>query len=272
MAALTYPAIDPIIFEIGPFAVRWYGLAYVAGFIAGALVLRWLSRRWEAGLSDDDVVSALLWGAVGLLVGARVGYELFYGFDRLRADPLSFFRVWEGGMSFHGGLIGLIIVGLILAPRLGVSFLRLADMVAVGAPIGIFFGRIANFINAELWGRVTDVPWAMVFPGAGPLPRHPSQLYEAFLEGIVLFCVMLWLARRKRPDGFMLGVFMSLYAVARVTVEFFREPDPHIGFVVGSLTIGQLLTVPVLVAGVWLVVRARRRAPGDRAYSDTSER
>ncbi len=262
MAALTYPAIDPVLFAIGPFAVRWYGLAYVAGFIAGALVLRWLSRRWEVGLTDDDVMASLLWGAVGLLVGARVGYELFYGLDRLRADPLSFFRVWEGGMSFHGGLVGLIIAGLILAPRFGVPFLRLADMVAVGAPIGIFCGRVANFINAELWGRVTDVPWAMVFPGAGPLPRHPSQLYEALLEGVVLFCVMLWLARRKRPEGFMLGVFLSLYAVARIFVEFFREPDAHIGLIAGVLTMGQLLTLPVLAVGVWLVVRAARHVSG----------
>lgn len=257
MAALTYPMIDPVMFRLGPFAVRWYGLAYVAGFIAGALVLRWLARRWDVGLSDDDVATTLLWGAVGLLVGARLGYELFYGFDRVRADPLSIFRVWEGGMSFHGGLIGLIVAGLLLAPRLGIPFLRLADMVAVGAPIGIFFGRVANFINAELWGRVTDLPWGMVFPGAGPLPRHPSQLYEALLEGVLLFACMLWLARRKRPEGYLLGTFLALYAMARFLVEFAREPDAHLGTVLGPLSMGQILTTPVFVAGVWLLLRSR---------------
>ncbi len=268
MAALTYPAIDPVLFAVGPFAVRWYGLAYVAGFVAGALVLRWLSRRWGAGLSDDDVTSALLWGAVGLLVGARVGYEVFYGFERVLAGPLSFFRVWEGGMSFHGGLVGLVITGLLLAPRFKIPFLRLADMVAVGAPLGIFFGRVANFINGELWGRTTQVPWGMVFPGAGPLPRHPSQLYEALFEGLVLFIVLLWLARTKRPDGFFLGAFLLLYAVARFSIEFVREPDVHLGPVLGWLSMGQLLTVPVFAAGVWLLVRAMTsEARGDARVS-----
>jgi len=265
VAALIYPSIDPVIFAVGPVAVRWYGLAYVAGFVAGALVLRWLSRRWDVGLSDDDVVSALLWGAVGLLLGARVGYEVFYGLDRVLADPLSFFRIWEGGMSFHGGLIGLIIAGILLARRIGIPFLRLADMVAVGAPIGIFFGRIANFINAELWGRVTTAPWGMVFPGAGPLPRHPSQLYEAALEGVLLFAVLLVLARRRRADGFLLGAFLSLYAIARFFVEFVREPDAHLGAVLGWMTMGQLLTIPMLVAGTWLLVRAVRHGSSGQA-------
>ena len=258
MAALTYPTIDPVIFSIGPFAVRWYGLAYVAGFVAGILVVVLLNRRWEVGLSEDDLFSMFLYGVLGLVIGARVGYMVFYSLPQLLSDPLSLFRTTEGGMSFHGGLAGIILAGYLLSRRIDVSLLRLADLVAVGAPIGIFFGRVANFINAELWGRVTDVPWGMVFPGAGPLPRHPSQLYEAFLEGLVLFVVMVVLARRKRPDGEMLGWFLILYGAFRIFVEFFREPDAHLGAVLGPLTMGQVLTVPVFAVGAWLLWRARR--------------
>ncbi len=257
MAALAFPMIDPVIFEVGPFAVRWYGLAYVLGFIAGGLAIHFLNRRWKVGLSDDDVLSAFLWGSLGLVIGARVGYMVFYAPAQLLADPVSLFRTTEGGMSFHGGLIGIIVGGMLYSRRVGVPFLRIADMVAVGAPVGIMLGRVANFINGELWGRTTDVAWGMVFPGAGPEPRHPSQLYEAALEGAVLFGIMLLLARRRRPDGEMLGWMLSGYAVARFTVEFFREPDAHIGTVLGPLSMGQLLTVPVLIAGAWLVWRAR---------------
>jgi phosphatidylglycerol---prolipoprotein diacylglyceryl transferase len=191
VAALTFPQIDPIIFAVGPFAVRWYGLAYVAGFIVAIVIVARLNRRWEVGLSEDDLFSMFLYGSLGLVIGARVGYMLFYALPQLLSDPLSLFRTTEGGMSFHGGLAGIIIAGYLLSRRIGVPLLRLADLVAVGAPAGIFFGRLANFINGELWGRVTEAPWGMVFPGAGPLPRHPSQLYEAALEGVVLLIVML---------------------------------------------------------------------------------
>jgi phosphatidylglycerol---prolipoprotein diacylglyceryl transferase len=226
-------------------------------------VCAWLSRRWDVGLSDDDVLSALLWGAVGLLVGARVGYELFYGFDRSCAQTRSrFFRVWEGGMSFHGGLVGIIIAGYCCA-RFNVPFLRSPTWSRSALLIGIFFGRVANFINAELWGRVTDVPWGMVFPGAGPLPRHPSQLYEALLEGVVLLVVMLVLARRKRPDGEMVGWLLTLYGVFRFAIEFVREPDAHLGAVVGPFSMGQVLTLPVFAVGVWLLWRARVSARSD---------
>lgn len=254
---MTFPLIDPVIFEVGPFAVRWYGVAYVLGFIAGGLAIAVLNRRWRVGLSDDEVLSAFLWGSIGLVVGARIGYLLFYTPGRLLADPLSLFRTMEGGMSFHGGLAGMIIAGIVFSRRVGVPFLRIADMVAVGAPVGIMLGRLANFINGELWGRVTEVPWGVVFPGAGPLPRHPSQLYEAALEGALLFVVMLVLARRERPPGELLGWMLSGYGVARFTAEFFREPDAHLGTILGPLSMGQLLTVPVLLAGVWLVIRAR---------------
>ncbi len=264
MAALTYPMIDPIIFEIGPFAVRWYGLAYVVGFIAGAYAIHLLNKRWDAGLSDDDVLSAFLWGSIGLVIGARLGYMLFYIPGQFLADPLSVFRTTGGGMSFHGGLAGIVLAGILFARRVGVPFLRIADMVAVGAPVGIALGRLANFINGELWGRVTEMPWGMVFPGGGPLPRHPSQLYEAALEGVVLFMVMLWLARRRRADGFMLGWLLTGYGIIRFMLEFVREPDSHLGTVLGPLSMGQLLTVPVLLAGVWLVLRAGRKSEDEQ--------
>lgn len=257
MAALPFPQIDPVAFSLGPLAIRWYGLAYVAGFLVGILFVAHLNRRWKVGLSQDDLLNMLLYGALGLVIGARLGYMLFYALPQLISDPLSVFRTAEGGMSFHGGLVGIIVAGYLLSRRIGVPLLRLADMVAVGAPAGIFFGRMANFINAELWGRVTEVPWGIVFPGAGPLPRHPSQLYEAALEGVVLFAIMLMLARRKRPDGEMLGWLLLFYGVFRFAVEFFREPDLHLGAVLGPLSMGQVLTVPVFAVGVWLVWRAR---------------
>jgi phosphatidylglycerol---prolipoprotein diacylglyceryl transferase len=257
VAALTFPQIDPIIFAVGPFAVRWYGLAYVAGFIVAIVIVARLNRRWEVGLSEDDLFSMFLYGSLGLVIGARVGYMLFYALPQLLSDPLSLFRTTEGGMSFHGGLAGIIIAGYLLSRRIGVPLLRLADLVAVGAPAGIFFGRLANFVNGELWGRVTEAPWGMVFPGAGPLPRHPSQLYEAALEGVLLLVVMLALARRKRPDGEVLGWLLTLYGVFRFLVEFVREPDSHLGAILGPFSMGQLLTLPVFAAGAWLLWRAR---------------
>lgn len=265
MAAFRYPAIDPVIFTLGPFSVRWYGLAYVAGFIVAILIVARLNKRWEIGLSDDDLFNMFIYGALGLVIGARVGYMLFYGLDQLIADPLSLLRTTEGGMSFHGGLAGIVVAGWLLSRRIGVGLLRLADLVAVGAPAGLFFGRIANFINGELWGRVTDMPWGMVFPGAGPHPRHPSQLYEAGLEGLVLLAVMLFLARRKRPDGEMLGWLLALYGVFRFAVEFVREPDAHLGTILGPLSMGQLLTFPVFVAGLLLLWRSHRSARSQHA-------
>ncbi|MBE0417624.1 MAG: prolipoprotein diacylglyceryl transferase [Coriobacteriia bacterium] len=254
---MTYPVVDPVIFSFGPFAVRWYGLAYVAGFIVAILIVARLNRSWEVGLSEDDLFSMFLYGSLGLVIGARVGYMLFYALPQLISDPLSLFRTTEGGMSFHGGLAGIIIAGYLLSRKIGVPLLRLSDLVAAGAPVGIFFGRLANFINGELWGRVTEVPWGMVFPGAGPLPRHPSQLYEAALEGVVLFVVMFLLARRKRPDGEMSGWLLTFYGVFRFLLEFVREPDAHLGAVLGPFSMGQMLTLPVFAVGVWLLWRTR---------------
>ena len=259
MASLSYPAIDPVAFAVGPLEVRWYGLAYVAGFIVAALVFRAMNRRWEIGLSDDDILDVVLAGVVGLVAGARLGYVLFYGVGSYVHDPASVFAFWDGGMSFHGGLVGIMLAGVVVARRKGVALLRLYDLGAVGAPAGLLFGRVANFINGELWGRVTDVPWGMVFPSApGAQPRHPSQLYEAALEGLVLFAVLLVLSRKKRGDGFMIGTLLALYGVFRIFVEFFREPDLQLGFIAGSFTMGQLLSLPMVALGAWLVWRAVR--------------
>jgi len=269
MGSIPYPDINPVLFTLGPLAVRWYGLSYVMGFIIGGLIVRSLNKRWEIGLTDEDLLDVVLACVVGLVVGARLGYVLFYGAGRYWADPLSILAIWDAGMSFHGGLIGILLAGWWVARRKGIAVLRLYDMGAVGAPIGLFLGRLANFINGELWGRTTSVPWGMVFPAApGELPRHPSQLYEALLEGLVLFAVLLVLSRRKRPDGFMIGVLLTLYGVFRIFVEFFREPDVQLGFIAGGFTMGQLLSLPMLVAGIWLVVRALRAERQD-VGSDT---
>jgi len=270
VASLAFPAIDPVAFSVGPLAVRWYGLAYVVGFILAALVMRRLNERWGVGLSTDDLLDIVLVAVVGLVVGARLGYVLFYGVGTYWTEPLSVFAFWDGGMSFHGGLVGILLAGALVAHRKGVPTLRLFDMGAVGAPLGLLFGRIANFVNGELWGRVTDVPWGVVFPRApGGLPRHPSQLYEAALEGLVLFIVMWVLSRRKRGDGFMIGAMMALYGVFRIIAELFREPDLQLGFITGGLTMGQILSVPMVVVGVWLVWRASGRGPTPADVDET---
>lgn len=275
MAAIPYPDIDPVLVSLGPFEVRWYGLAYVAGFIVAGLILRSLVRRWDIKLSDDDLLDVILVSVVGLVVGGRLGYVLFYGVGAYWDDPVSILRIWDGGMSFHGGLVGILLTGWWIARRKGVSPLRLFDLGAVGAPLGIFFGRVANFINGELWGRPTNVPWGMVFPGApGGMPRHPSQLYEALLEGLVIFVVLWVLSRKKRHEGLYIGTLLVLYAVFRTFIEFFREPDPQLGFVLGPFTMGQLLTLPLFVVGAWLVwraVKADRAGDGTRGPMPRSE-
>ena len=269
LALLTYPQIDPVLLRVGPLALRWYGLAYVLGFVGAALLMRHLNRTWKMGLSGDDQLDVVLAAVVGLIVGARIGYVLFYDLSGVLRDPLSIFALWDGGMSFHGGLIGILLAGWLISRRVGVPFLRLADMGAVGAPIGLFLGRLGNFINGELWGRTTDVPWAMIPPYGGP-PRHPSQLYEALLEGLVLFAVMIVLSRKRRPDGFQLGVMLALYGVFRIAVEFVREPDIQLGFILGPFTMGQLLSLPVLLAGGWLIWRALRTPQSSVGAGPTS--
>jgi phosphatidylglycerol---prolipoprotein diacylglyceryl transferase len=258
LALLPYPHIDPVLVRLGPLAIRWYGLAYVAAFIGAAFVLRELNSRWRLHLSEDDQLEILLAAVIGVIVGARLGYVVFYGLGTYLKAPLTIFALWDGGMSFHGGLIGILIAGIVESRRLKVPFLTLCDIGAVAAPIGFFFGRLANFVNDELWGRVTSVPWAMVFPNApGGLPRHPSQLYEAALEGLVLFAVMWMLSRRVRPRGTEIGWLLLLYGCFRTFVEFFRQPDVQIPALPFGVTMGQLLSVPMIVAGAALLLWLR---------------
>ena len=262
IAALPFPEIDPVAFAVGPLAVRWYALAYIAGLLLGWRYARLLAARRGAAPAPAKIDDLLFWIAIGVIAGGRVGSVLFYGFDGFLADPLRLFRVWEGGMSFHGGLLGVAAALAWFARRERLSPLAVADLVAPAAPIGLFFGRIANFVNGELFGRASDVAWAMRFPVGGPAARHPSQLYEAALEGLALFVFLAWLARARgglARRGLLTGAFLAGYAVLRGAAEFFREPDAHIGFLAGGATMGQLLCLPMLAAGAWLVVRAARR-------------
>jgi phosphatidylglycerol---prolipoprotein diacylglyceryl transferase len=268
---IPYPAINPILISIGPFAVRWYALAYIVGIIAGWFYARTLivsERLWGGAapftvLDFDDFV---IWITLGIILGGRTGYVLFYNFPYFAAHPIEILQLWNGGMSFHGGVIGCIVAIIAFALQRHIAVLSLADVTSAVAPIGLFLGRIANFINGELWGRPSDVPWAMVFPNGGPIPRHPSQLYEAALEGVVLFIVLAVLVRSgalKRP-GVVTGCFALGYGMARITCEFFREPDVQVGFLWGGLTMGMLLCVPLMLGGLAVLAVAFKRQPNPR--------
>ena len=262
MYAIAFPAIDPVAVEIGPLAIRWYALAYVAGILVGWRYMAILARRSPAGVAPRDIDDFVLWATLGIVLGGRLGYVLFYRPGDYLQDPLSAFALWQGGMSFHGGLCGVVLAAALFARRRGIPWLALGDLVSAAAPIGLFFGRLANFVNGELWGRPTTVPWGMAFPNAGPEPRHPSQLYEAALEGLLLFAVcavLVFFSRGLRRRGLISGVFFAGYALARGFAELFREPDAHLGFLFGGATMGQLLSVPVLAVGLWLILQARAR-------------
>ncbi|MGC9324614.1 MAG: prolipoprotein diacylglyceryl transferase [Desulfomonilia bacterium] len=250
---MKYPDIDPVLIHIGPFAVRWYGLMYIIGFVIAYFVMRRISRIRNLDMSRSDIEDFIAYSVLGLVVGARLGYCFFYNFHFYLANPLKIFAVWQGGMSFHGGLIGLFITAGLYGLYRKKSFWMIADLGAVAAPPGLFFGRIGNFINGELYGRVTNMPWGMVFPGAGPLPRHPSQLYEAFLEGLVLFVVLYLLSMKARTQGIVISCFLILYGLIRFVLEFFREPDSQLGFIIASLTMGQILCLIMIAAGVGLL-------------------
>lgn len=259
--AIPFPAIDPILFEIGPFAIRWYALAYITGLVGAWYYLRVMVEQSPVVATRLDADDFLTWATLGVVFGGRFGYVLFYNFSYYASDPLAALMVWQGGMSFHGGLLGVAIAGLIFVRRRGIPALAFSDMLACGAPIGLFLGRIANFINGELYGRITDVPWAMVFPRGGPAPRHPSQLYEAALEGFVLF-VLLFVMRRSQAvrerTGLLTGVFFVGYAVARGIVETVRQPDAHLGTLALGSTMGQWLSVPLFACGLYFIISARR--------------
>ena len=269
---INYPVIDPVALHIGPLSVRWYGIMYLLGFSASYLLVRHQINhpvRKEEGTRAtipegflDNLYASII---IGLLIGARLGYVIFYGWDIVRNDPLEVLAVWHGGMSFHGGLIGGIVAGVWRCRRTGVDPWHTADLIVVTAPIGLGLGRLGNFINGELFGRITDVPWAMVFPTGGPLPRHPSQLYELLLEGVLLFLI-LWLIRPfVKRDGIVTAVFLLCYGSFRIIAEFFREPDPQLGFIAGPFTMGQILSAAMLLAGIIVVVIAVRRPASSRA-------
>jgi len=263
---VAFPSIDPVLINIGPLPIRWYALAYITGLFLGWAYARALVTRktlWGGAppLAPLDIDDLLVYAAMGVIFGGRIGYVIFYNAGFYLAHPAEVLAVWKGGMSFHGGLAGTALAIYLLAKRKNLPVLSLADVCAAAVPIGLFLGRIANFIKPELWGRPTDVPWAMVFPGAGPLPRHPSQLYEAGLEGFVLFFVMVLAIRlgALRRPGLATGIFAVGYGVARIVCEFFREPDPQLGFLFGGATMGMLLSLPLIAIGIAFIVHACRK-------------
>jgi len=259
---LEFPQIDPIAIQIGPLAIRWYALAYIAGIVLGWRMLRRLAATPPQAATAAQVDDYITWATLGIILGGRLGYVLFYRPGHYLFHPLEALMVWQGGMAFHGGALGVIIATLLFCRSQKLNPLMFGDRVAVVVPIGLFFGRIANFINGELWGRAADVPWAMIFPADRlQLPRHPSQLYQAGLEGLALFALMLILwskpANRTR-HGLLTGVLLAGYGVARLIGEFFREPDAHLGFLLAGATMGQMLSLPMVLVGGWLIWRARR--------------
>ncbi|MCA0276884.1 MAG: prolipoprotein diacylglyceryl transferase [Proteobacteria bacterium] len=270
LAALPFPNIDPVIVQIGPLAIHWYGL----GYIVGILFAWWYGKRllatprlWQDGtapMKPEDLDDFLVWAAIGVVLGGRTGYVLFYDLARYIQNPLDIVAVWQGGMSFHGGLLGVTLAMVLFARKRGIPVWSLIDTVAAGVPVGLGLVRVANFINSELWGRVTNVPWAMEFPTGGPFLRHPSQLYEAFFEGLVLFFVLRLLTHsrlRLKTPRFIAGAFVCGYGLSRIFAEFFREPDQQIGYLAGNwLTMGMVLSTPMVLIGVWAMLAAKPAA------------
>jgi phosphatidylglycerol:prolipoprotein diacylglycerol transferase len=268
LLALPFPHFDPVLLQLGPFAIRWYALAYIAGILIGWLYARAIirsQRLWggPAPMAAADYDDFVVWVTLGIILGGRTGYVLFYNPGYFAEHPLEALQLWKGGMSFHGGFTGCVAAVVLFAKSRGIPVLSLGDVTCAVGPIGLFLGRLANFINGELWGRPADVPWAMVFPSGGPLPRHPSQLYEAALEGLLLLALLALLVRggALRRPGLIIGAFAVGYAVTRSFAELFREPDAQLGFLWGGLTMGMLLSLPLLLFGIALIVIALRRPP-----------
>lgn len=266
--ALQFPEIDPIMVSFGPFeifghsfepALRWYGFMYLIGFLAAMVLLNRKADRSQGVWSREQVSDLLFYCFLGVILGGRIGYVLVYHFDYFLADPLYLFKITEGGMSFHGGLVGVILAMLFIAVKQKRSFWAVSDIVAPVVPIGLGAGRIGNFINGELWGRVTDVPWAMVFPSGGPLPRHPSQLYQFALEGVALFLLLYWFGKRTQKPGAVSGMFLLGYGLFRCVAEAVRQPDAQMGFYWGGLTMGQLLSIPMVLFGLYLIFRQTKQ-------------
>jgi phosphatidylglycerol---prolipoprotein diacylglyceryl transferase len=268
LLALPFPNFDPVLIQLGPFAVRWYALAYIAGILLGWLYARAIIRRGKlwggpAPMTAIDLDDFVVWVTLGIILGGRIGYVLFYNPEYFAAHPLESFELWKGGMSFHGGFTGCVLAVILFAKSRGIPVFSFGDVICAVGTIGVFLGRLANFVNGELWGRASDVPWAMVFPSGGPLPRHPSQLYEAGLEGLGLLLLLALCIRAgalKRP-GLIIGIFAVSYAIARSFCELFREPDAQLGFLWGGLTMGMLLSLPLLLFGIAMIVVALKRPP-----------
>ena len=263
---IEYPAIDPVAFSLGPLKIRWYGLSYIAGTLLGWWLLRLRATRF--GWTPDQVADLVFYVVLGAVVGGRIGSVLFYNLPYYLEQPLAVFKIWEGGMAFHGGLIGVLVAAALFARHQGRGFFEISDYLAPVVPVGLFCGRIANFINGELWGKPTDVPWAMVFPGplAGNVPRHPSQLYEAALEGLLLFAILWLYSARPRPSMTVSGLFLSGYGAFRFLVEFVREPDAQLGYLAfGWVTMGQVLSLPMIILGVILLWLGYRQVTGENS-------
>ncbi|MBS3917496.1 MAG: prolipoprotein diacylglyceryl transferase [Deltaproteobacteria bacterium] len=250
---------NPIMIDLGLIRVSWYGMMYVLGFIGSYLLVRYQMKKKDFGITRIEVENLYFYLIIGLMAGARLGYVLFYDLKMYLSDPLGVFAIWRGGMSFHGGLIGVLLVGILFSWRNKKSFWKITDLIIVTAPIGLGLGRIGNFINGELYGRMTTLPWGMIFPRGGPHPRHPSQLYESGLEGGVLFLILWLLKDKKLPTGGLLALFLSLYGLFRFFVEFFREPDAHIGFIIGPFTLGQVFSFIMIAGGTILYICLKRK-------------
>lgn len=267
MLNTLYHSLNPIAFQIGVVSVRWYGLAYITAFIIAGVIVYRVARHWKLGITSDDVLTLVLCVAFGVIIGARAGYCIFYGAGDYIANPLKVFALSDGGMSFHGGLCGALVGAIVACRLIKVPFLTLLDLGAIAGSIGLFFGRCANFINGELWGAVTTLPWGVVFDktGGGPLPRHPSQLYEAFLEGIVIFTVLFILSRKRNPPrsrGTFFATFLVMYGAFRILIEFVRQPDQQLGYLFGTgwVTMGMCLSLPLVLAGITMLVICHRKA------------
>ena len=269
-----YQALDPVAFSLGPITVRWYGIAYVLGFICAALVMYRRAKRWKLRFDEDALITIMLCVIVGIILGARLGYVLFYGNGVYFQHPETILAFNQGGMSFHGGLVGALLSGIVAAKLTGIPYLTLADIGCCGAPLGLFFGRCANFVNGELWGAPTDLPWGVVFGGsAGDIARHPTQLYEACLEGLVIFAVLFLLSRKRppRPRGTFLGTFLIMYGVFRFLIEFVRLPDSQLGYLWGGwLTMGQVLSAPLIIAGIAVLAYALVKKPPQQGLPDAA--
>lgn len=260
MTGFAYPEISPIIVQIGPLALRWYSMAYLFGILFGWWLAAKRIKKYQIPLTKNNLEDIVFYFTLGVILGGRLGYVLAYGTEKFWLNPLEIFAVWHGGMSFHGGIVGVIIAMYLAAKHVNFSFLKLTDFTAPLVPVGIFLGRLANFVNDELWGRVTNVAWAVRFPNGGYLPRHPSQLYEACLEGVVLFVILnlMWTNKQCRErKGFISGAFLLGYALFRMLLEQFREPDAQLGFLWSGVTMGQLLSLPALLGGLYLLSKAK---------------